>query len=200
MGKNPGNLWKSECKFVAGASSIAQIPDSFCLNEIAFVGRSNVGKSSLLNSLVEQNCARVSKQPGRTQQINFFSLANKIMLVDLPGYGYAAVSKQTRQVWDNLILHYLTTRKNLKRVFLLIDVRRGIKDNDLEVIQLLDSIGLVYQFVLTKIDKVKNYQEVSESIREVATSHPSAYPEIICTSSEKGTGISFLKSEIIELC
>ena len=200
MGKNPGNLWKSECKFVAGAATAEQIPNNLFLSEVAFVGRSNVGKSSLLNALVGQNCARVSKQPGRTQQINFFSLADKIMLVDLPGYGYAAVSKQTRQVWDHLILHYLQTEKNLKRVFLLIDVRRGIKDNDLEVINLLDAIGVVYQFVLTKIDKEKKYQDVLENIQNFAASRPSAFPEVICTSSEKGLGIPALKATITELC
>lgn len=123
---NIKQLFGSECKFVAGATNLRQIPVSNLL-EVAFVGRSNVGKSSLINALTGKNCARVSKTPGRTQQINFFNLGNKLSLVDLPGYGYASVSKKTRAEWDSLIIDYLQYRVNLKRIFLLIDSKVGIK-------------------------------------------------------------------------
>ena len=160
--KNEENLFATPCKFIAGAAAINQIPVDFDIPECAFVGKSNVGKSSLINAVTGMNCARVSKQPGRTQQINFFSLADKIILADLPGYGYAAVSKQMRDEWDQLILHYLKNRKNLKRVYLLIDARRGIKDNDNQVMEILDSFVLSYQIVLTKADKIENLTKADD--------------------------------------
>lgn len=199
MKKFADSFWKGECKFIAGATTLEQIPRNLNLPEIAFVGRSNVGKSSLINALIGKSCCRVSKQPGRTQQINFFSLSNSLLFVDLPGYGYASVSKQTRKLWDNLIVDYLQSEINLKRVFLLIDSRHGIKDNDMEIMNLLDSFGLVYQFVLTKIDKTPNLNEVIDSIKNLIDRHGAAYSTIISTSSEKKIGIQNLKFEISRL-
>ncbi len=188
------SLFSSECRFLAGATTFSQIP-FLKLPEVAFVGRSNVGKSSLINSLTGKSTARVSKTPGRTQQINFFSLGNKISLVDLPGYGYAAVSKQMRMQWDNLILDYLRYRKNLRRIFLLIDSKLGIKQNDSEIMEILDTLGLVYQIVLTKSDK-RSSNVTSDQILQ---SHPAAFPEIIFTSSKKREGIKQLQATIFQL-
>ena len=190
------SLFSSECKFLAGAATFSQIP-FLKLPEVAFVGRSNVGKSSLINSLTGKVNARVSKTPGRTQQINFFSLGNKISLVDLPGYGYAAVSKQTRMQWDELILGYLRSRKNLRRIFLLIDSKLGIKQNDAEIMEIFDSLGLVYQIILTKSDKKS--EGVEDSVFQILQFHPSAFPEIISTSSKKGEGIKPLQAEIFQI-
>lgn len=190
------SLFSSECKFIAGAATFDQIPFSK-LPEVAFVGRSNVGKSSLVNSLVGKNCARVSKTPGRTQQINFFSLGNKISLVDLPGYGYAAVSKQTRMRWDDLILNYLRYRKNLIRIFLLIDSKFGIKQNDEEIMEIFDALGLIFQIILTKADK-KSFG-IENSIKEIIHTHAAAFPEVIFTSSKKNEGIKQLRATIFQL-
>ena len=190
------SLFSSECKFIAGAATFDQIPFSR-LPEVAFVGRSNVGKSSLINSLTGKSCARVSKTPGRTQQINFFSLGNKISLVDLPGYGYAAVSKQTRMQWDDLILNYLRYRKNLARIFLLIDSKLGVKQNDEEIIKIFDSLGLIFQIVLTKSDKKSS--GIEESVREIIELHPAAFPEVISTSSKKRNGVKKIQAELYQL-
>lgn len=190
-------LFTSECKFIAGANCIDQIPRNTYVPEVAFVGRSNVGKSSLINALVGKECARVSKLPGRTQQINFFSLKEKIQLADLPGYGYAAVSKSTRKVWDRLIFDYLRGRQNLKRIFLLIDSRHGIKDNDEQVMRILDDSAVVYQIVLTKIDKIKSTAEVVKQTEEKIVEHTAAFPSIITTSAEKGVGIKDVQAEIM---
>ena len=189
------SIFGEDCKFVAGAARFDQIP--YCkVPEVAFVGRSNVGKSSLINSLVGRVCARVSKTPGRTQQINFFSLKNRISLADLPGYGYAVVSKEMRNSWNDLIVKYLETRKNLKRIFLLIDSRRGITNHDAEIMSLLDGLGLVYQIILTKVDK-KASEGVADSIKKELESHPAAFPEIILTSSKTNLGIRELQNAVL---
>jgi GTP-binding protein len=194
---SPKELFSAECQFIAGAASPEQIPNYF-IPEVAFAGRSNVGKSSLINALVRQkDCARVSKFPGRTQQINFFSLQNKISLVDLPGYGYAAISKKMRKTWDDLILNYLIERPNLKRIFLLIDSRHGIKKNDEEIMNILDDCAVVYQIILTKIDKVPHF-DIDQMTRQL-TAHTAAYPSIIVTSSEKNIGIQLIRAEIASL-
>ncbi len=193
-------LFTSECKFIAGASSIEQIPNNLFMPEIAFVGRSNVGKSSLLNAVVgKRDCARVSKQPGRTQQINFFTIQDKISLADLPGYGYAAVSKKTRKLWDRLILDYLRGRQNLRRIFLLIDSRHGIKANDEEIMDILDDSGVIYQIVLTKIDKIYANSEIVKIVESQILRHVAAFPYVIPTSSEKMLGINNVQSEIISI-
>lgn len=177
------------CRFTIGATSPAQFPASN-LPEFAFVGRSNVGKSSLINALVGDDVCRVSKTPGRTQQVNFFDTIlqkQHFTIVDLPGYGYATVSKQMRDNWNELIVAYLQ-RENLKKVFLLIDSRHGIKANDAEVMDLLDQLGVLYQLVFTKTDKIKSKQEKEEyaqcllDTQEIIKQHPAAFPEIIETS------------------
>lgn len=189
-------LFGSECKFVAGAASVEQIPAGF-IPETAFVGRSNVGKSSLINAIVGQkDCARVSKFPGRTQQINFFSLKNKILLADLPGYGYAAISKKKRKLWDDLILNYLLGRPNLRRIFLLIDSRHGIKENDEEIMEILDDSAVVYQIILTKIDKITNLDECKKQTAAKLVNHTASHPSIIGVSSEKNVGIQEVRAEI----
>jgi GTP-binding protein len=192
-------LFSSPCKFVAGAASMEQIPHNF-VAEVAFAGRSNVGKSSLINAVVGQkDCARVSILPGRSRQINFFSLMGKISLVDLPGYGYANVSKKTRKLWDDLILSYLIGRPNLRRIFLLIDSRHGLKKIDKEIMEIFDDSATSYQIVLTKIDKNHDVASVKEEISLQIVAHAAAHPFIISTSSEKTLGIQDVRSEIMKL-
>lgn len=190
-------LFCAKPKFIAGASSIEQIPHNLFMPEVAFVGRSNVGKSSLINAVVgDKNCARVSKSPGRTQQINFFTLSDKISIADLPGYGYAAVSKKMRKSWDNLILDYLRGRQNLRRIFLLIDSRHGFKSADEEIMDILDDSAVVYQIVLTKIDKISNITAIKQKIEVKISTHTAAFPEVLATSSEKMIGISEVQKVI----
>lgn len=193
-------LFSSECKFIAGATDVNQIPNNIYMPEVAFVGRSNVGKSSLINAVVgKRDCARVSKTPGRTQQINFFSLAEKISLADLPGYGYAVVSKKTRKIWNDLIVDYLLGRQNLRRVFLLIDSRHGLKDNDEKIMDLLDDSAVVYQVVLTKVDKIGDIPAAIENVNKKINKRVAAFPEIIASSSEKFIGIREIQAEILSL-
>src|SRR6266481_4652728 len=147
-------LFARDCRFIAGAGDADSLPEE-TLPEIAFLGRSNVGKSSLVNALTGRRMlARTSKTPGRTRQINFFALDGRLMLVDLPGYGYAAASKGAIASWTRLVQHYLQARAELRRVYLLIDARHGIKAEDRPTMRLCDRAGLSYLVVLTKIDKV----------------------------------------------
>src|SRR5437667_9687326 len=147
-------LFARECRFIAGAADAAALPDE-SLPEVAFLGRSNVGKSSLVNALTgRRTLARTSQTPGRTRQINFFALDDRLMLVDLPGYAYAAAPKSMVQAWTGLVQHYLRGRASLRRVCLLIDSRHGIKEPDRPIMQLCDASGLSFQVVLTKVDKL----------------------------------------------
>ncbi|HEX5007384.1 MAG TPA: ribosome biogenesis GTP-binding protein YihA/YsxC [Hyphomonadaceae bacterium] len=168
--------------------------------EVAFAGRSNVGKSSLINALANRkNLARASNTPGRTQELNFFDLAaGRAFLVDLPGYGFAEAPKSHVDAWTRLMLDYLRHRASLKRVFLLIDARRGIGAVDKDVLDLLDKSAVNYQIVLTKADKVKK-SEVAPAVDEtlaVLKKRPAAHPRVIVTSSEKGLGLEDLRAEI----
>lgn len=191
-------LFARECRFVAGAADAAALPDDG-LPEVAFLGRSNVGKSSLVNALTGRRMlARTSQTPGRTRQINFFALDGRLMLVDLPGYGYAAASKAAIAAWTRLVHRYLQQRGSLRRVCLLIDARHGIKEPDRPIMKLCDAAGLSFQVVLTKTDELPATarQAIAEGVaRELAT-HPAAHPEMHLTSAEKRLGIAALRATL----
>jgi GTP-binding protein len=194
-------LFAQPCDFVCGAPAVENLPPQ-TLPEVAFVGRSNVGKSSLLNALVNRRTlARVSNTPGRTREINFFRLGDALMLVDLPGYGYARASKSLAAEWQRQITGYLTARANLRRVALLIDARRGIMPIDREAMALLDRAAVSYVPVLTKTDKLKTAEraEIVKSVAAEAQTHAAAYPEIVATSAEKGDGIDALRQHLAAL-
>jgi len=185
------------CDFVLGVAGLEQLPEADRA-EVAFAGRSNVGKSSLINTLTNRkDLARTSNTPGRTQQLNFFDLGGLMYLVDMPGYGYAKVSKSQRNEWTQLIFDYLQGRPNLRRVFILIDARHGLKDTDEELMDMLDKAAVTYQIVLTKCDKGKQLSVLKEEIAAGLKKHPAAYPEIVATSSVKNIGIEEFRATII---
>jgi GTP-binding protein len=188
--------------FVMGAVAIGAMPPGD-RPEIAFAGRSNVGKSSLINALCNRkNLARASNTPGRTQEINFFDLAEgKFYLVDLPGYGFADAPKKNVDTWSRLNLNYLRSRSKLRRVFMLIDSRRGIGDVDRNVMKDLDSAAVQYQIVLTKSDKIKKSEvpDLVAATAEALMKQPAAHPHVLVTSSEKGLGIPELRATILSL-
>lgn len=188
-------LFSGPCEFVAGAGTLDVLP-SFDLPEIAFVGRSNAGKSSLINALVNRKAlARVSHTPGRTRQINLFRVRDELLLADLPGYGFARVSKSEAAAWNSLITAYLHTRRNLRRVALLLDARRGIMDSDRQVMALLDGAGSSYQLVLTKADALNTPEliTVRDAVADEAAAHPAALSEILATSAQSGLGMGELR-------
>ncbi|MEN8236660.1 MAG: ribosome biogenesis GTP-binding protein YihA/YsxC [Pseudomonadota bacterium] len=194
-------LFSQHCQFIMGVAKEEQLPASE-LPEVAFAGRSNVGKSSLLNTLVgRKQLARTSKTPGRTQQINFFDLAGQGFLVDLPGYGYAKASKSNITSWTRLIYRYLQGRVPLKRVFVLIDSRHGLKKVDREIFELLDSAAVPYQIVLTKRDKISSLQleQLQSEIAKQLKPHPAAFPVVLSTSSFKKLGVGELREVVAEL-
>jgi len=184
-----------------GAVSMNTLPGDE-LNEVSFAGRSNVGKSSLINALTgRKTLARTSNTPGRTQQINFFDLGHRLMLTDMPGYGYAKAPKKTVDQWTNLIRNYLRGRVTLRRVCLLIDARHGLKPTDKEMMTLMDEAAVSYQIILTKCDKVKQDQLeklVTRTSKELAK-HVAAHPDIMTTSSVKGAGIAELRAALTAL-
>ena len=194
-------LFAGACDFVAGAAVESALPPDG-LPEIAFAGRSNVGKSSLVNALTGRTTlARISHRPGRTQQLNFFDLAGRLMLVDLPGYGFAEVSKRDIERWTSLIHRYLRGRSSLRRTLLLIDARHGIKEPDRPLLKLLDEAAVSFQVVLTKIDKVKPV-ELADRIAAVAAElarHVAAHTVIHLTSAHEGIGIAALRGSLSAL-
>ena len=194
-------LFAGPCEFVAGAASLdSLIPIS--LPEVAFAGRSNVGKSSLVNALTGRKAlARTSSSPGHTRQINFFDLGNELFLVDLPGYGFAQVSRSMKETWQDLASAYLRGRPTLKRVCLLIDARHGVKEADRETMKNLDSAAVSYQLVLTKTDQLKaaDIPRAIASAEAVARKHGAAHPEVLPTSSTTGAGIPELRAELASL-
>ena len=194
-------LFAGEATFILGAAGLAQVPDAD-LPEVAFAGRSNVGKSSLINALTgRKDLARTSNTPGRTQQINFFDLSARLMLADLPGYGYAKAPKGQVKAWTRMVNSYLKGRQELRRTCVLVDARHGLKDVDREVFQMLDTAAQVYQVVLTKCDKIKQAEldRLLEKTSAELTKHTAAHPVILPTSSAKGTGIAELRAELAAL-
>ncbi|MEL7280655.1 MAG: ribosome biogenesis GTP-binding protein YihA/YsxC [Pseudomonadota bacterium] len=191
-------LFAGEVDFVKGVVAMAGLPPAD-RPEICFAGRSNVGKSSLINALTGRKAlARASNTPGRTQEINYFALTDSHYLVDLPGYGYANAPLAKVQAWQALLKQYLSGRATLRRAFVLIDARHGIKPVDEEIMALLDSAAVTFQCVLTKADKIKTKDEprVLAQVRERLAAHPAAFPELILTSSEKGDGLPILRATI----
>jgi len=199
-------LFAGECDFFWAAAKIDGLPPQG-QPEIAFAGRSNVGKSSLLNALTNRkSLARTSHTPGRTQELNFFALGGtvetaKLRLVDMPGYGYAAAGKEKVAAWTKLMQNYLRGRPTLLRVFVLIDGRHGLKAIDEEMFDLLDKSAVSYQIVLTKRDEVKksDADKVYAATLKALAKHPAAYPEVIFTSSHEGGGIGDLREAIARL-
>lgn len=194
-------LFAGACDFLRGAAEADAIPPD-TLPEIAFAGRSNAGKSSLLNALTgRRTLARVSNTPGRTREINFFRLGDRLLLADLPGYGYARVSKADSARWNALIFAYLRQRANLRRVALLIDSRRGLMTSDEDVMDLLDKAAVSYQLVLTKADKLKPgaLAETQAAVRERSLKHGAAHPEILATSAVTGFGLPELRASLAAL-
>ncbi len=194
-------LFAGECQFFYAAQRLDQLPEPG-LPEVAFAGRSNVGKSTLVNALTGRKAlARASNTPGRTRQLNFFDLAGRLTLVDMPGYGYAQAAKEVKADWQGLMFEYLRGRPTLRRVVLLLDSRIELKASDLAVMDLLDRAAVTYQVVLTKADGVKpgamarKHGEVQALVRK----HPAAFPEVLTTSSETGLGMAALRAELAEL-
>lgn len=194
-------LFNKKCDFVLSVANLNQLPDGDRV-EVAFAGRSNVGKSSLINALFGQKkLAKTSSTPGRTQQLNYFNLDDKLYLVDLPGYGFAKAPKDIVKNWQKLINSYLVGRATLRRVFLLIDSRHGIKKIDEEIMEMLDKAAVTYQIVLTKIDKIstKELEKVLTATDRIVREHTAAHVTILKTSSEKNLYLDELKAETPDL-
>ncbi len=194
-------LFAGETEFVKGVVAMSGLPPADRM-EVCFAGRSNVGKSSLINALTgRKGLARASNTPGRTQEINYFTAGESHYLVDLPGYGYANAPLPVVAKWQKLLKQYLSGRQTLRRAFVLIDARHGVKKVDEEILSLLDSAAVTFQCVLTKTDKVKarDGDTVLAQTRNALSKHPAAFPELILTSSEKGDGIETLRATIATL-
>ncbi len=194
-------LFAQACTFMRGVAGADQFPETDT-TETAFAGRSNVGKSSLINALTgHRSLARTSNTPGRTRQINFFDLGGTLILADLPGYGYARASKVDIAAWTELVHVYLRGRPTLRRAMLLIDARHGIKDPDREVMAMLDEAAVSYQIVLTKADKEKTGALAArlEVLHKELAGHPAAYPDILPTSARTGAGIPELRATLAAL-
>ncbi|HEY1723276.1 MAG TPA: ribosome biogenesis GTP-binding protein YihA/YsxC [Magnetospirillaceae bacterium] len=194
-------LFARESRFATAATDVANLPKA-TLPEIAFAGRSNVGKSSLINALTGRKAlARTSRTPGRTQQLNFFDLGGRLMLVDLPGYGFAQAPKTAVIAWTQLIDGYLRGRTVLNRTMLLVDARVGLKDSDRQAMDVLDRTAVTYQIVLTKIDKLKKPEldDVRRAVGEEAARHVAAHPDMMAVSAQDGVGIPELRAVLAGL-
>ena len=194
-------LFAGQCEFVAAANNLASLPP-LSLPEIAFAGRSNVGKSSLINALTSRNnLARTSQTPGRTRQLIFFSLSGRLQLVDLPGYGYAKAPKTDIQAWTKLTKQFLAGRQTLQRLMLLIDSRRGINEADRQMMKLMDEQAVSWAVVLTKMDKLTARQqgEIISNTSAQISKHVAAFPHVWTTSSAEKTGIEALRAHIAGL-
>ncbi|WP_166418468.1 ribosome biogenesis GTP-binding protein YihA/YsxC [Cochlodiniinecator piscidefendens] len=194
-------LFAGDTDFLKGVVAMDGLPPADRI-EVCFAGRSNVGKSSLINALTgRKGLARASNTPGRTQEINYFTQGEEHFLVDLPGYGFANAPVAVVAKWQRLLKSYLSGRQTLRRAFVLVDTRHGVKDVDNEIMSLLDKSAVAFQVVMTKADKVKPHEreKTIEKTREALAKHPAAYPEIVVTSSEKGDGIATLRAIIATL-
>jgi GTP-binding protein len=194
-------LFAGETDFLKGVVAMSGLPEGDRI-EVCFAGRSNVGKSTLINALTGRKAlARASNTPGRTQEVNFFTLADSHYLVDLPGYGYANAPLPVVEKWQALLKRYLSGRQNLRRAFVLVDTRHGIKAVDHEIMSLLDSSAVTFQVVMTKADKLRGTEldTILDQVRGELKRHPAAFPELILTSSEKGEGIATLRATIANL-
>lgn len=194
-------MFAGETEFLKGVVAMDGLPPDDRM-EVCFAGRSNVGKSTLINALTgRKGLARASNTPGRTQEINFFTVGDSHYLVDLPGYGFANAPLPVVEKWQRLLKRYLSGRQSLRRAFVLIDARHGVKAVDEEIMALLDSSAVTFQCVLTKADKVKEKDrtKVLDQVRGALSKHPAAFPEIVLTSSEKGDGIATLRALIANL-
>lgn len=194
-------LFEQKPVFVKGVVSVEQLPTKR-LPEIAFAGRSNVGKSSLINAVTGiAKLARASHTPGRTQELNFFEQTDRFFIVDLPGYGFASAPETKVQAWTRLIHDYLRGRQQLRRVFLLIDIRHGIKSVDENIMKMLDKAAVSYQLILTKADKVSEtaIQQAVQAASEAGKKHVACYPEIIVTSSDKRMNIDLVRAEFVKI-
>lgn len=192
-------IFSGPCDFKLGVADLAQLPLG-SHPEIAFAGRSNVGKSSLINALTGRKIAHVSHTPGRTQQLNFFDMGGHFWLVDMPGYGYAKVSKTVKENWNDVLRDYLRGRAGLRMAFLLIDSRHGLKDHDIDMMKMLDKSAVPYRIILTKADEPKaaDLEAVKSAIEKKIIKHPAAFPQVLPVSSWKNRGIDDLRQIILD--
>lgn len=194
-------LFAKSCDFFWGAEAATALPEAI-LPEICFAGRSNVGKSSLVNALTgRKTLARTSQTPGRTQQLNFFNLGDRLVMVDMPGYGYAKVSKERSEAWTAFARQYLKGRVTLQRALVLVDGRHGLKDSDVDMMKMMDQAAVPYQIVLTKMDTLRDQAipKAREAVALALKKHGAAHPEVMATSSETGLGIPELRASLTRL-